>query len=442
MAENEESAQSSTMTENDVLVCTVGGSPEPLISTINHHNPRRIIFIGSSDTEKHAHDIMSQTQHRVPYHFFELTDFQNLNLCVRDIRNELQNYLHKHKTNPEIKFVADITGGTKPMSAALTLAMMDYPDCRLSYIGGDKREGGTGKVQSGHEKIICLANPWEVMAIREIRDLVHAFNNSQFGNALDLAKSLQAKKLTDENFYDAMAFIVDSFFSWDTFAYAEAAKKMNTGIRKLTPYNNYRFPGIQNRLADFNAAFTTLNKILADTEVLQKAERPIPSGTGSLYLLDLLANASRRASLGRYDDAVARIYSAVEKGAKIALAKHGVDNSNISNITLESLPEDIKTRFMSERNNEGEIALGLIDSFTLLTVLYPDDPVSIRYMEEKDELKNSLSARNVSLLAHGYQPIKKEAYDTLLNVTLRFFQLEKDSLIHFPRLEMADFPIC
>lgn len=49
-----------------------------------------------------------------------------------------------------------------------------------------------------------------------------------------------------------------------------------------------------------------------------------PAGSGRAYLRDLLANAARRIAGGRHDDAVARLYCAIEKSAKIRLmAAHG-----------------------------------------------------------------------------------------------------------------------
>lgn len=59
-------------------------------------------------------------------HVIILSDYQDLLACVRDIHNGLTSGLQAMGLPEGSLLVADITGGTKVMSAALTLAMMEY----------------------------------------------------------------------------------------------------------------------------------------------------------------------------------------------------------------------------------------------------------------------------------------------------------------------------
>jgi len=67
----------------------------------------------------------------------------------------------------DVRLVADITGGTKVMSSALTLVMMEHNHSRFAYVGGESRtKNGLGVVESGRETFMRQDNPWEVMALR------------------------------------------------------------------------------------------------------------------------------------------------------------------------------------------------------------------------------------------------------------------------------------
>lgn len=57
-------------------------------------------------------------------------------------------------------------------------------------------------------------------------------------------------------------------------------------------------------------------------------------------------------------------------------------------------------------------------------------------MKHKDLLKKTLANRNLSLLAHGYRPVKVEDYQKLFDVALQFLEIEQENLPVFPKLEV------
>lgn len=145
----------------------------------------------------------------------------------------------------------------------------------------------------------------------------------------------------------------------------------------------------------------------------------------------MLGNAQRRANAGHYDDAVARLYSAIEKCAKIALqTRHGIDNSNIR---MEQMPQSLREEWRTIANDESMVRVGLEKSFQLLAAL--NDPMGEIFLARQKALKDTLQARNASLLAHGYVPIDSDKYEKLLAVALDFLQVDKKSLPTFPHLD-------
>lgn len=88
------------------------------------------------------------------------------------------------------------------------------------------------------------------------------------------------------------------------------------------------------------------------------------------------------------------------------------------------------TECMNER--EGKIQAPLHKSYQLLELL--DDPLGHAYASAATELGKVLTIRNMSLLAHGYEPVKQETYTKMLAIALSFIGITKDELPVFPRM--------
>ena len=422
-----------------VFVCSVGGSPEPVIKSINAHHPEKIIYVASSESRKLIRtgiEARLTWQGIVDTSIITLSDFQNLLTCVRDIRQGINQAWQELDLPEDTVLTADITGGTKIMSAALTLVMMEYPS-RFAYVGGQTRtKNGMGVVEEGHETIIKLDNPWDVMVVRESQRLVRSFNAGLYLAALDCAKQL-GDNLGDKGpFYHCLADVAQAYAQWDSFDHASAQKKMQQALGRLKPYALQSPPlaQLEQRLKENKAV---LDAVCADAAHLRAATKKLPPDCGQWYLRDLVANARRCAAQGRYDDAVARLYSAIEKSAKIRLnAAYGIDNSHVE---LDRVPAAAR-QGLQERAGEGEdIRIGLTQSFSLLREL--DDPLGEAYTACAVELGKNLQIRNMSLLAHGYNPVDTKAYEKLYTIALHFLGIEEDALPQFITLHWDAMPL-
>ena len=423
------------------MVCTVGGSAEPIKKSILFHKPTHVVYVASPDSRKLIRkDIEADLPWRLEdTHIVTLTDFQDIVQCVQDMRQGVTEALTSMSLALDTPVIADITGGSKIMSAALTLVMMEF-NSRFSYVGGTSRtKDGLGIVESGTETVVQDANPWHVLAVLEVRALAHSFNLHQFANAYANAQELAKKTVTPakQKFYAAVADMVQGYMLWDSFAHADALQKLRQAENRLTPYA---------------VGFTRLNQVLhflkddiAKLEILKKEAQALEKKTvtkeetfGRAYFFDLLSNAQRRAVAGHFDDAVARLYSAIEKIAKTALLQnHGIDNSHVSISQVpDSVREEIAPHAAALSEEKEEIKLGLEKSFLLLAAVH--DPLGDRYMSVRKKLSDQLQARNMSLLAHGYLPIDKKKYDELLATTLAFLDTNADALPTFPRLDWRD----
>ncbi len=99
-------------------------------------------------------------------------------------------------------------------------------------------------------------------------------------------------------------------------------------------------------------------------------------------MLDLLANAKRRAEQEhRYDDALVRLYRALEKRVQLELKAYNLDTSNIKlELVPDKLKHELKLKYYNERKNRIE------------TPLYPAYCL-LKALEEEKELYNGIGHR-------------------------------------------------
>ena len=134
-----------------------------------------------------------------------------------------------------------------------------------------------------------------------------------------------------------------------------------------------------------------------------------PKGCGYELVEDLVLNAERRASQGRYDDAVGRLYRAMEMLVQIHLCNnYSIDTGDVD---LERLPEALKVEYEARKGANGKVEIGLRNSYELLNKLNSEDELGKLYIRSQKKLINSLSIRNKSLFAHGMTPISNEQYE-------------------------------
>ena len=133
----------------------------------------------------------------------------------------------------------------------------------------------------------------------------------------------------------------------------------------------------------------------------------------------------------RPDDGVARLYSALEKLAKAELLALGIDNSAATPEQVpEAFREDYVRRYLDPE--KGNLRFGLMASYELLAAL--GQAVGERFAARRDELQAVLGARNMSLLVHGWQPVRMDTYEKLLAVTLDFLGIGRAELPGLPVL--------
>lgn len=295
----------------------------------------------------------------------------------------------------------DYTSGTKPMSAAAVMLAISRGAEALSYVVGKRDE--TGRVVTSND--VRLIEPDLIMAHRQLRLARDLFHSGSYAAARDLAQPLlKIESLPGtglREFARALYYAADMYDAWHRFDW-KAAKNA---------HHNSGHPGAWGCLEEPSRINDNRKLIDAANEARGKQE------FGAALVADLLANIDRCMHQSRFDDAVARMYRAIEMLAqKQLLEKHGIRTAKVD---IEKLPEALRGQYETKKGSRPKLALGLDDSFTLLEQL--DDPIAPefrkRYGSRDDgkpgKLANLLDRRNQSLLAHGLDPINRDVAERL-----------------------------
>lgn len=402
--------------EHRLLVCTLGGSPEPVVESINHWEPEMIFFIVSPESQEQIETIKNKIKEKYKrevspreYEIFRVVDAQSFSECVKTIREEVDKNIKKWQEKcGDCQIIIDFTGGTKCMTAALAIVSQRWR-CEFSYVGGTERnKGGVGIVVDGKERVLHSHNPYDSLGFMAIERAVFHFDRLAFSLAKmeceEAKKKIHDKKM--KNLLISLGKLAEAYQNWDKFQHKTAYNLLN----ELSAYKSYLIEQFHHKKE------YVIRKLEDNREFLkslaEEKEKP------SINLLkDLLANAQRRKEEGFFDDAVARLYRFTEALAQLRLKRYNINSTK--DVLLEKLPPKLQESWRNKSEN-GLVTLGLQQAYRLLYEL--GDDVGKKFiemgwlnMESKGNKKSRspLEARNSSILAHGFDPVTEDTFNSL-----------------------------
>lgn len=420
------------MSSSTLLICTVGGSLEPVVAALKHWRPGRVSFVHTPQTkgDVEAKIVPMARAEGVDidegrYDLFELPEGQDLASCLDHLRQLSPVVAAWAGRGESFQVVVDFTGGTKYRSAALGIQASRWP-CVFSYVGGYERtKDGVGVVVSGAEKIVHQANPWDALGYQAVEDSMVLFDQRAFRAAANVA-SVTMKRVNSpdrKRELSSLEQLAKALDAWDRFDHA-TSKNLLESITKSA--NDLRAVLGQERGDRVLAGAARLAEHLTHLEQATPPSRH--------HVLDLLAKAKRRKDEGRFDDAVARLYRAIEAIAQVALKdRHSLESSE--KIPLERVPDPLRSSWAT-RATEGVVALGLQDAYVLLEAL--NDSVGTMFKNaELSGMKSPLVARNRSILAHGFERVSDAVFEKLWTCAISLAGVGPASMPSFPTLADA-----
>lgn len=415
------------MTQQNVkaLLISVGGSPDPVVFSINRLRPECLCFFASEETKNIIDVGIIPKMEQPPKRWDQIItpNAEDLLKCCQALLKDLPGLLHRWGVEPS-ELTVDYTGGTKTMSAALALCTIDRASS-FHYVGGKERsKGGVGIVVGGQEEAIYQVNPWDELAVRERKEAGIVFNRARYRQAADLFEKIE-KRVSGgmKPFYKALADLSEGYALWDAFDHKGAWNKLQAAKKALEMTVLFGGP------TEIKSLVATLKENLLFLEKIAMGAKEVKRE----LFFDLLANAERRAQLEqKYEDATARLYRALEVLAQARLSERGLITSHVDPARLpESLREEYIRRYTSRI--DGKIKIGMDASYRLLKEL--NDDLGEAYHRNWESLRILLDARNSSYLAHGFVAIGSERYQRLLEMILKLSNTTADRLPLFPKME-------
>jgi CRISPR-associated protein (TIGR02710 family) len=409
-----------------LLVCTVGGTPDPIVVSMLSERPERVIFVTSPQTRPIACDsvLPKLNEHGLQispgqYRIEEVSDAEDFEVCLQTMRGLEPEVREWRQRGGNHELVVDLTGGTKCMSAALALVTSGWR-AEFLYVGGRERnKDGVGVVVSGKEHVVRRANPWDSLGYQAIEDGALFFDRELYASAVRVFDEA-IRRMTRPDVRCELATLkrlAEAYDTWDRFdfkgaesALADVSKNIND-LRHTFPHGTQQ-----------------LERTLQDHErLLVEILKQKPS---ELWVRDLLANARRRASQGGYDDAIARLYRAVEAQGQTALERqYGLKPKT----SLNLLPGHLHDKWRPQVHDDGLLRLGLRDLYELLRDL--GDSLGKDFASSTlAGSESSLEIRNNSILAHGFDPVTQKGFHSLWDAVLKLVKVQEIELVSFPKL--------
>jgi CRISPR-associated protein (TIGR02710 family) len=356
----------------------------------NPDKPNILEQLGIEEADKERYEV-----HKIA----KFDDFNECYIVCFDVITELK------QKYPDADIIIDYTGGTKSMSAGLAATCFEIKDLTLCLVNGMR--ANLVKVQNGTENI-RLTRTHLAFLKKQIDLSTKQVERYDYESAIAILEDcLNIPNIPDEKSDEIRRLLVFSkaYLAWDRFDHVEAWKLLNFQ-RKFAIENVKFLEAILWSKSLFDENFGVEN-----IEGLGNS----PKGSGYELIEDLVLNAERKAEQLKYDDAVGRLYRALELLVQMRLKmQYGLETGYID---LEKLPEKIRSEYEAWRDQkDNKIKIALSASYELLSKLDEKDELGKRYMEIKKKLLTSLSIRNNSLFAHGMTPISKKQYDEFYSI--------------------------
>ena len=300
----------------------------------------------------------------------------DLDEAVRTMRGEATKLLAKYPSRP---FIANYTGGTKTMTAALVCVALEFDEVELQIVSGPHNDLGT--VKDGTEQTVAAS----VSALRLHRAMTpyqRAWLRFAYQEAADGLHNVSATVNTPG--YELLLpsrILSEALTRWDRFDHQKAGDLLKTYgsiVSKQYPH-----------------LLRMVQSLTQDGPQREPAR-----------LFDVWLNAERCAKQGRYDDAVARWYRMVEWTAQWQIKEQLGFATN--DFPRDELPEGMR----GKTNGEGAIKVGLSDAWKIIAAKCNG---ACREFAEREasSLRSHLDKRNQSILAHGFRPVSQTDWQEL-----------------------------
>jgi CRISPR-associated protein (TIGR02710 family) len=313
------------------------------------------------------------------------------------------------------RIAINYTSGTKVMGAGAVLSAVYNNIMELRYITGLTaiREGGD---PTRHR--IVTTRPSGVFAFQQMIGGRQMLLNLLYRSAESTLDGIDEEYLSPANQHllADLGLLTRAYGEWDNF-YPD------------------RFMDLYREVSFEDASLEIFRMGPKQLEELERLTAEIKEGKqGPHVITDLYNNGHRRLTMGRTEDAMARLYRALEMLAQWVLMRdHGIDTNDVD---TRLIPPRDRVSFEAQRSIEdGMVKIGLRKAYDLLVIL--GSPVG-RHFKADPAMRHFLEQRAESMLAHGIRPTTRPEAQEFMDHARDLFAVE---IVDFNRIGCAlQFP--
>ena len=412
----------------DVLILTVGLSPEPLILSIMATKPQKVGLLHTPQTRMFLDHIQRETGLTLAQLHTREVDGSNVVEIYETIMA-----LYTSWGNPA-NIAIDITGGKKSMvsGAAMAGAILGAD---IYYVDTDHFHRDLGKPEPGSEYLSLLDNPYTVFGDLEVSKAKDLYDRHDYDGAQRIFNQLE-EQVGDPNLiqvYKAYGCLCATYEAWDNLNISPARTNLDNLLSVLN-----RFPTLTQLdplrnstsiLSQHKQALDGLDNIFNNEEQAFN----IPDGFHFAFIL--YHNALRREAQGKLDIACLLIYRLLEWIEQHRLAQYGIITSQpdysrcaVTQATLLELYKEKREDVYKQtklRDFSGSAAISdlpapiaLVDGFLILEALNDDIVEDLNWRA----LMGRIEIRNKCIFVHGMNRVSQERLDNLRQIVEERFE--------------------
>lgn len=406
------------------LVMTVGIPTDPkvdlatsLANDAKTVRPEEVVLVASSQSLRNARRIRKMLGiGKERCQIIELKSPHDLEDTFRKVNAAIER-LRAKGIGPE-EIAINFTSGTKMMASGTVLSAVFNRCKELRYL--------TGAESGAKRQRLIKTTPNAVFASQDLARGLNLMRRLMFSSAQTVLGEIDDSLLTEKGrgVHKSLVQLAVAYAHWENFhpgRFLETYQGVKFNSPLLAPF----------RLSEKRRlAVAQLARALASQRV------------GKFFLIELYNNGIRRLKPGSTEDAVTRLYRAMDVLAQWVLTRDfGIDTNDAD---TRKIPPRDRVAFEAMRSIEdGTVKIGLRKSYDLLMLL--DTRVGDRFKESED-LRQLLGTRSTSILAHGMSPIELVEAARYFSAGRDLFMVEipdfdeLSALLQFPWLEADEVP--
>lgn len=249
-------------------------------------------------------------------------------------------------------------------------------------------------------RFVPLGNAYDQTGFLEAEHARELFNRFEFATATKLFSELKPTISGLSDLFHGLASLAQTLHRWELFEHYSSSLQTHFD-RALTDLRRAEYSGPSS--SAFSQFLEEVRRLADAVQAVSEAPKPALEA-----VVDLVQNGIRRIDQGRYDDAAARFYRALEATSQFYLKQRGVDTGSPDYEKLAPLQREAAECALGKPLPD---RIGLSDGWRMLQS-WDEPAASLVFRISKGTAHNTfqglLDRRNHSIMAHDWAPIGKD----------------------------------